>query len=89
MGLIALLWERSLAALRVWRDWGGVHDGTDEIFTIRLRTRRGQRRNEDELRRPPHKCDLELRGGAVKAVARRVERSESLDDAEHSSILVM
>jgi hypothetical protein len=49
----------------------------------------GQRRNEDELRRPSHKCDLELRRGAVKAVARRVERSESLDDAEHSSILVM
>jgi hypothetical protein len=73
-----------------------VHDGTDEIFTIRLRTRRVNAemrtmstRNEDELRRPSHKCDLELRGGAVKAAARMVERSESLDDAEHSSILVM
>ena len=32
---------------------------------------------------------FELRGGGVKAAARRVERSESLDDAEHSSILVM
>ena len=32
---------------------------------------------------------FELRGGVVKAAARRVERSESLDDAEHSSILVM
>ena len=32
---------------------------------------------------------FELRAGAVKAVARRVERSESLDGAEHSSILVM
>jgi len=30
-----------------------------------------------------------MRGGSVKAAARRVERSESLDDAEHSSILVM
>ena len=29
----------------------------------------------------------ELRGGAVKVEARRVERSESLDGAEHSSIL--
>jgi hypothetical protein len=73
-----------------------VHDGTDEIFTIRLRTRRVNAemrtmstRNEDELRRPSHKCDHELRGGAVKAAARMVERSESLDDAEHSSILVM
>jgi hypothetical protein len=65
-----------------------VRDGTDEIFTTTADAP-GQRRNEDELRRPSHKCDLELRGGAVKAVARRVERSESLDDAEHSSILVM
>ena len=32
---------------------------------------------------------FELRAGAVKAAARRVECSESLDGAEHSSILVM
>ena len=32
---------------------------------------------------------FELRGGVVKAEARRVERSESLDDAEHSSILIL
>jgi len=32
---------------------------------------------------------FELRGGGVKAAARRVERSESLDDAEHSSILIV
>ena len=32
---------------------------------------------------------FELRAGVVKAAARRVERSESLDDVEHSSILVM
>jgi hypothetical protein len=32
---------------------------------------------------------FEPRAGAVKAAARRVERSESLDGAEHSSILVM
>jgi hypothetical protein len=30
-----------------------------------------------------------LRGGVVKAAARRVELSESLDDAEHSSILIL
>ena len=48
-----------------------------------------QRGNEDELPRPSHKCDLELRGGLVKATARRVERSESLDDVEHSSTLIM
>ena len=32
---------------------------------------------------------FELRAGVVKAEARRVERSESLYAAEHSSILVM
>ena len=32
---------------------------------------------------------FELRAGVVKAEARRVERSESLDDAEHGLILVM
>jgi hypothetical protein len=32
---------------------------------------------------------FELCAGVVKAEARRVERSESLDDAEHSSILIM
>ena len=32
---------------------------------------------------------FELRGGGVNAAARRVERSESLDDAEHGSILIV
>ena len=32
---------------------------------------------------------FELRAGVVKAEARRVEHSESLDDVEHSSILFM
>jgi hypothetical protein len=32
---------------------------------------------------------FELRAGGVKAEARRVERSESLDDVEHRSILIM
>ena len=32
---------------------------------------------------------FELRAGVVKAEARRVERSESLDDVEHSSTLIM
>jgi len=37
-----------------------------------------------------HICaTFQLRAGFVKAEARRVERSESLDDAEHSSILIM
>ena len=32
---------------------------------------------------------FELRADVVKAEARRVERSESLDDVEHSSTLIM
>ena len=32
---------------------------------------------------------FELRAGVVKAEARRVERSESLDDVEHSSTLIV
>jgi hypothetical protein len=32
---------------------------------------------------------FELRAGVVKAEAHRVERSESLDDVEHSSTLIM
>ena len=61
----------------------------DEILTIRLLAHLVNAENEVELRRPSHKCDLELRAGVVKAEARRVERSESLDDVEHSSILAM
>jgi len=32
---------------------------------------------------------FKLRAGVVKAAARGVERSESLDDVEHSSILIV
>ena len=50
---------RALAtALRVWLDCGGMPDGIDEIFTIRLPGASGQRGNEVELRRPSHKCYL-------------------------------
>ena len=49
-----------------------------------------QRRNEDEASSGHHaSATFELRGGGVKAGARRVERSESLDAAEHSSILIV
>ena len=63
--------------------------GTDEIFTIRLRTRRVNAEMRTSFVGHHISATFELRGGAVKAVARRVERSESLDGAEHSSILVM
>jgi hypothetical protein len=35
------------------------------------------------------RATFELRGGLVKAAARRGERSESLDEVEHSSILIV
>jgi hypothetical protein len=81
---------RALAtALRVWRDSGGAHDGTDEIFTIRLLARPVNAEMRTGFVGHHISATFELRGGGVKAVARRVECSESLDDAEHSSILIM
>ena len=81
---------RALAtALRVWRDCGGVRDGTDEIFTIRLPARRVNAEMRTSFVGHHISATFELRGGGVKAAARRVERSESLDGAEHSSILIM
>ena len=67
------------AALRVWLDCGGVRDPHRRDLHDTTVDAPGQRRNEGELPRPSHKCDLELRGGIVKAAARRVERSESLE----------
>jgi hypothetical protein len=76
-------------ALRVWRHGGGVRDDTDEILTIRLGTRRVNAEMRTSFVGHHINAACELRAGAVKAVARKVERSESLDDAEHGSILVM
>jgi hypothetical protein len=64
-------------------------DGIDEILTIRLPTHPVNAEMRSGSPRPSHKCDVGLRGGIVKAAARRVERSESLDEAEHSLILAM
>jgi len=66
-----------------------VRDGTDEIFTIRLRTGRVNAEMRTSVVGHHVSATFELRGDGVKAAARRVERSESLDDAEHRSILVM
>ena len=75
--------------LRVWRDGGGVRGGTDEISTIRLPIRRVNAEMRSSFVGHHISATFELRAGVVKAEARRVERSESLDDAEHGSILVM
>jgi hypothetical protein len=66
-----------------------VRDGTDEIFTIRLPMRRVNAEVRSSFVGHYISATFELRGSGVKAAARRVERSESLDAAEHSSILVM
>jgi hypothetical protein len=81
---------RALAtALRVGRDCGGAHDGTTEIFTIRLPMHQVNAEMRTSFLGHHISATLELRGGIVKAAPRRAERSESLDDAEHSSIIVM
>ena len=81
---------RALAsALRIRRDCGGVPEGTDEIFTIRLPARPVNAEMMTGFVGHHISATFELRAGVVKAEARRVERSESLDGAEHRSILVM
>jgi len=46
------------AALRVWQDCGGVRDGTDEIFTIRLPAPPVNAEMKTSFPWPSHKCDL-------------------------------
>ena len=79
-------------------------DGIDENFTIRLLAPsvNAEMRSSFvgyhisatfELRAgsgvPDARIPARWGGGVVKAEARRVERSESLDDVEHSSTLIM
>ena len=66
-----------------------MRDGTDEIFTIRLPMRRVNAEMRSSFIGHHISATFELRAGVVKAEARRVERSESLDDVEHSSMLIM
>ena len=64
-------------------------DGIDENFTIRLLAPSVNAEMRSSFVGHHMSAAFELRAGVVKAAARRVERSESLDDVEHSSILVM
>jgi len=66
-----------------------VRDGTDENLTIRLPAARVNTENATSFLGHHINATFELRAGVVKAEARRVERSESLDDVEHSSTLIM
>jgi hypothetical protein len=66
-----------------------VRESTDEIFTIRPLTHPVNAEMKTSFDSHHISATFELRGGVVKAAARRVESSESLDDAEHSSILII
>lgn len=59
-------------------------NGIDEIFTIRPLAHPVNAEMRTSFVGHHISATSELRGGAVKAAARRVERSESLDDVEHS-----
>ena len=86
-GSVAL--RASASALRVWLDCGGMLDGIDEIFTIRLPVHLVNAEMRSSFVGHHISATFELRAGVVKAEARRVERSESLDDVEHRSILIV
>ena len=79
----------SASAFRVWRDCGGMPGGIDENFTIRLLAPPVNAEMRSSFVSHHISATFELRAGVVKAEARRVERSESLDDVEHSSILIV
>jgi hypothetical protein len=64
-------------------------DGIDEIFTIRLLAHPVNAEMKSRFVGHHISATFELRGSGVKAAARRVERSESLDAVEHSSILII
>ena len=88
-GAGSLALRASASALRVWRDCEGMPDGIDEIFTIRLLVYPVNAEMRSSFVGHHISATFELRAGVVKAEARRVERSESLDDVEHSSTLIM
>jgi hypothetical protein len=63
--------------------------GIDESFTIRLLAPPANAEVRSSFVGHHISATFELRAGVVKAEARRVERSESLDDVEHSLTLIM
>ncbi|OFV91294.1 MAG: hypothetical protein A3G76_06945 [Acidobacteria bacterium RIFCSPLOWO2_12_FULL_65_11] len=84
-------WRRALHALCAMRRM--CHAAQTRDTNIRLPKSRVNLVLSAEVRTsfPGHHTSAtsELRGGAVKTAARGVERSESLDGAEHSSIVIM
>ena len=64
-------------------------NGIDEILTIRLLAHPVNVEMRSSFVGHHISATSEVRAGVVKAEARRVKRSESLDGAEHSSILIL
>jgi len=64
-------------------------DGIDENLAIRLLAPPVNAEMRSSFVGHHISATYELRAGVVKAEARRVERSESLDDVEHSSTRIM
>ncbi len=64
-------------------------NGIDEIFTIRLPAHPVNPEMRSSFVGHHIGATYELRADVVKAEALRVERSESLDAVEHSSILIV
>jgi hypothetical protein len=62
---------------------------TDENFTICPSRSLVNTKDAPRLLGHHITATFELRAGVVKVEARRVERSESLDDVEHSSMLIV
>jgi hypothetical protein len=86
-GSVAL--RASASALRVWRDCEGMLNGIDEIFTIRLLVHPVNAEMRSSFVGNHISATFELRAGGVKAAARRVERSESLDAVDSSILIVL
>ena len=77
------------AALRVWRDCGGMPNGIDEIFTMRLLAHLVNAEMRSSFVGHHITATFELRAGVVKAEARRSSAARAFHDVEQSSILVM
>ena len=87
-GLTALLCERPLQRSAPGKIRRGARC-TGQIFTIRPPARPVNAEIRTRFVSRHISATFELRTGVVKAETRRVERSESLDGTEHSSILVL
>jgi len=90
MGSCNIALRAAAAALRVGRDCGeGARWHRRDLHDTTAGCSGQYQKNAPSF--PGHhiSATFELRAGVVKAEARRVERSESLYDVEHSSTLVM